>query len=184
MDPEQLGAALAENVRNLRDARGLTQGQLAERAGVPRATLSLLESGSANPTLSVLLRVCGALDVRIEELLMAPASDTVVFRKADLPVKKRGGVTVRKLLPESLSGVDFEELLLPAGKTLVGVPHTPGTREYLFVDTGRICLNVGGSNFELEAGDVAVFRGHQRHSYRNPERTPARGLSVIAQGRL
>ena len=60
---------LAANVRAIREARGLSQQQIAKLAGVPRATWSHLESGAANPTLAVLTRVADALQVRLDELL-------------------------------------------------------------------------------------------------------------------
>jgi hypothetical protein len=33
--------------------------------------------------------------------------------------------------------------------------------------------------FDLSPGDVVVFQGDQRHSYRNPGRVPAVGYSVV-----
>mgnify|MGYP003694347431 CR=1 FL=1 len=44
----------------------------------------------------------------------------------------------------------------------------PGTREYLTCEQGEIQLAVAGEQWRLTAGDVVVFRGDQRHSYRNP----------------
>ena len=64
---------LAGNVRQLRDRRGLTQQQLALLSDIPRPTLASLESGAANPTLSVLTRVAAALQVSIEELIGTPS---------------------------------------------------------------------------------------------------------------
>lgn len=180
METEDFSGPLSENVRQLRQAAGLTQARLAEKAGIPRATLSLLESGAANPTLSVVLRVCAALGVRLEELLEPPPSETVVYRAAELPQKRRGRSLVRKLLPRSLEGVELEEIVVPSGHTLVGIPHTVGTREYLLVQSGEVHLRLAGECHVVGEGDVAIFRGHQKHSYRNPGRRSARALSVIA----
>lgn len=181
MDPDRFAGPLADNVRQLRENQSLTQAQLAQRSGIPRATLSLLESGSANPTLAVVLRVAAALGVRLEELLEAPPSDTVIFRADELPVQHRGKSSVRKLLPRSLAGVALEELQIPAGQTLVGVPHTIGTREYLVLLAGTLEVVFDQEVHVLEVGDVIVFRGHQKHSYTNPARRVARAVSVIAQ---
>ena len=62
-------ARLGRNVKDLRQARGLTQGQLAKLAGIPRATWANLESGAANPTLNVMLAVARGLQVPLEELV-------------------------------------------------------------------------------------------------------------------
>jgi transcriptional regulator with XRE-family HTH domain len=179
MDDAAIPPRLAANLRQLRDARGLTQAQAARLAGLPRPTWTTLESGSANPTLQVLLRVAAALHVSIEELL-GPARDTGrLYRAGDLRVRKRGSALVRDLLPEKIPGAAIERLELPRGAVLNGIPHTPGTREYLACERGRLALTTEGETFSLEAGDVVVFRGDQRHSYRNPAEASAVGYSIV-----
>lgn len=171
---------LAANVRAIREARGLSQQQIAKQAGVPRATWSHLESGSANPTLHVLTRVADALQVRLDELLASPRTPVRHLRASELPVRQRGPVSVRKLLPEPLPGLDMERMTLQVGARMSGVPHAPGTREYLACERGQVQLFVAGDGFLLEEGDVVVFRGDQRHGYANPGRVEAIAYSVIA----
>jgi transcriptional regulator with XRE-family HTH domain len=60
------------NLRRLRVARGLSQEQLAVDANVDRSYVSRLERGLENPTLALLDRLAGALDVSAADLL-APA---------------------------------------------------------------------------------------------------------------
>ena len=62
---------------------------------------------------------------------------------------------------------------------MVGVPHTAGTREYLTCESGELELVASGESFEMEEGDVVVFRGDQRHSYVNRGRKLAVGYSVV-----
>jgi quercetin dioxygenase-like cupin family protein len=94
-------------------------------------------------------------------------------------VRKRGSVTVRNLLPDHLPGVSIDRLELPPGSQLTGIPHTPGTREYLTCETGELLLAAAGEQWRLQPGDVVVFRGDQRHSYRNPGPRTAVGYSVV-----
>jgi ribosome-binding protein aMBF1 (putative translation factor) len=54
--------ALAMQVVELREQRGLTQIQLAEKSGVDQADISRLERGSAFPNEKTLLRIADALD--------------------------------------------------------------------------------------------------------------------------
>ena len=63
---------LGRNISELRQARGLSQQQIARLADIPRATWANLESGAANPTLAVLVGVAQALQVRLEELIEPP----------------------------------------------------------------------------------------------------------------
>lgn len=171
---------LADNIKAVREARGLSQQQIAKAAGIPRATWTHLESGAANPTLAVLVKVANALQVRLDELLAAPRTSARHLKASELVTRVKTGVSVRKLLPESLPGLDLERMSIPAGARMAGVPHTPGTREYLTCERGSVELAVSGERYTLLEGDIVTFRGDQRHSYHNPGKEPAVAYSVIA----
>jgi transcriptional regulator with XRE-family HTH domain len=179
-----VAARLAGNVVQLREARGLSQQQMAKVAGVPRATWAHLESGHANPTLSVLNRAAAALQVTIEELIREPRAAVKHFPAATVPVRQRGAVTVRKLLPDPIPGMEIDRMELPAGSRLVGIPHVPGTSEYLTCERGQIVLVAAGESWTLAPGDVVAFRGDQRHSYANPGERTAVGYSVVVLARV
>jgi len=66
MDLVQL---LGENVRRLRKERGLSQEELAFRAGMKRSYLSDLERGTRNPTVHALGRLADALNTSATTLL-------------------------------------------------------------------------------------------------------------------
>jgi transcriptional regulator with XRE-family HTH domain len=176
---DSLAVHLGQNVRQLRQTRGQTQAQMAKLSRLPRATWANIESGSSNPTLSVLHRVAGALQVSIEELTASPRAEVRHYPKGELPTRRRGEVMVSSLLPDEVPGMLFERLELPPDSRLIGVPHTPGTREYLSCERGEIELIASGNAFRLATGDVAVFRGDQRHSYANVGRGNAVGYSVV-----
>ncbi|MDP3406312.1 MAG: helix-turn-helix transcriptional regulator [Brevundimonas sp.] len=58
-----------KNVRALRDEAGLSQEELAFRAGMKRTYLSDLERGTRNPTVRALGRLAAALNVPPARLL-------------------------------------------------------------------------------------------------------------------
>jgi len=178
-----LATHLGRNVRQLREARGMTQQQMAKLAGLPRATWSNLESGEGNPTLHVLGRVAFGLQVPLEELLATPHADARLTPAAEVRTVQRGAATIRKLLPDAVPGMELDRFELPPGVRMTGMPHTPGTREYLTCESGRIVLVASGETFELAPGDVVSFRGDQRHSYGNPGKVPAVAYSVVVLAR-
>jgi transcriptional regulator with XRE-family HTH domain len=180
---DEARANLAANARRLREARGFSQQQIAKLAEIPRPTWANLESGSANPTLSVLTRAASALQVSIEELIGPPRTAASLTRAEDVRERKRQGARLRPLLPETISGVEISRMELSAGGRLVGIPHTPGTREYLTCERGRIEVAVSGELWQLRQGDGLVFRGDQRHTYRNPDtRHIAVAVTVVCFG--
>ena len=60
-----LNARLGERVRALRMSRGISQGALAEAAGMSQTTLSRLEKGHQCPSLEGVERIAKALGVSI-----------------------------------------------------------------------------------------------------------------------
>lgn len=178
----QLGRNLTHNLRYLRSQRGVTQARLAKQADIPRSTLATIEAGDGNPTLSVLAKLSLALQVSIEELLSTPRAQCQLFPKGSLKTmsRARGQASIAKLLPDPVPGMEFDRMVLSPGARLTGVPHRPGTREYLCCEKGRITLWAAGERFELGPGDMAAFQGDQRHSYGNEGDVPAIGFSVVA----
>lgn len=180
---DDVATRLGRNVRTLREGRGLTQAQMAKLADLPRATWANLESGAANPTLAVLDRVANAFQVTIEELIAAPRSEARHYAKSELTVRARGPAEIRKLLPDPIPGMEIDRIELPPKARMIGVPHTPGTREYLTCESGEMVLVASGEEYRLAAGDVVAFRGDQRHSYANPGTRPAVAFSVVVIAR-
>jgi quercetin dioxygenase-like cupin family protein len=162
---EELSGRLAANIRHL--------------AGVPRATWGHLESGSANPTLAVLHRAAMALQVPLEELTATPRASCRYYPRTALPNRRQGDAVIRELLPDAVPGMVIDRMEIAPHGRMTGVPHMPGTREYLTCESGQIRLAVAGEQWTLEPGDVVVFRGDQRHSYSNPGARHAVGYSVV-----
>jgi transcriptional regulator with XRE-family HTH domain len=61
---------MSQQIRKQREASGLTQAELAKKAGVTQAYLSALENGSRkNPSLDLLRKLAKALKTDVAELL-------------------------------------------------------------------------------------------------------------------
>lgn len=72
----QLSMALAQAVCNRRTELGLTQADLAERAGLTQAKISRIESSDTVPTLPLLAKLAEALDATLN--IAVDADDTRV----------------------------------------------------------------------------------------------------------
>jgi len=62
-DKEKEAVLFGEALRRAREARGMNQTQLADAAGLSAVYVNILEHGANTPTLSVIFRLCEALDV-------------------------------------------------------------------------------------------------------------------------
>jgi len=56
------------NLKLARVEHNLTQAELAERAGVTRQTIGLIENGGYNPTLKLCIAIAKALDKTLDDL--------------------------------------------------------------------------------------------------------------------
>ena len=59
---------VGKQIQKLRESKGLSQQDLAAKCNFEKSTMSRLETGRVNPTLSTLEKVAKALDVSIVEL--------------------------------------------------------------------------------------------------------------------
>ena len=57
-------------LRELRDVKGWSQGELAERLDVSRQTVNALETGKYDPSLPLAFRIARLLGLRIEDVFL------------------------------------------------------------------------------------------------------------------
>ena len=58
----------ADNLVELRKYHGLSQEELAERVGVTRQTIGMIEAGRFNPSLALCVAICRALGKTLNDL--------------------------------------------------------------------------------------------------------------------
>ena len=63
---------IAKNLVGIRQRKGISQHQLAKLSGLTRASVALLESRAANPTLEVMLKLTQGLRISMDELISNP----------------------------------------------------------------------------------------------------------------
>ncbi|WP_437992698.1 substrate-binding domain-containing protein [Sorangium sp. So ce145] len=75
----------ANRVRERREARGLSQVALAERARLTRQSVGAIEAGRATPAVDVALRLASALDCSVEVLFGEPSAVADLATETDAP---------------------------------------------------------------------------------------------------
>ncbi|OHA97885.1 MAG: DNA-binding protein [Candidatus Zambryskibacteria bacterium RIFCSPHIGHO2_12_FULL_38_37] len=60
---------LGQNMKKIRLAKQMSQGDICRKLGLGRSYISNVESGKNNPTLSTITKLAQALGVKIEELI-------------------------------------------------------------------------------------------------------------------
>ncbi|MGW4203704.1 helix-turn-helix domain-containing protein [Streptomyces sp. NPDC004726] len=157
-------------------ASGSASTALAELSGVAKGTLSGLERGQGNPTIETLFALAYALDATPADLVEEePPSAVEVVRVADRPPIPGNPLDAR--LPQRSCHlgmtVEIYELLLHPGADHLAKAHRPGTREHMYVISGRADTGPREAAVGLGPGDHAGFPADTPHVYRSRAASPA-----------
>jgi transcriptional regulator with XRE-family HTH domain len=60
---------LGKNLKRIRTEKGISQGDIVRKLGMPKSFVSSIENGKTNPTLATIAKLAKALGVQIEELI-------------------------------------------------------------------------------------------------------------------
>ena len=139
-------------LKALRVEQGLSQEEVAERAGMAPSTLSRLESGARRLALDHLTPLARALGVEVGELL-APATRDPRVREKPRTVE---GIVFRALSRSAPGGLVVTHMAFPTERTVPN-PRSHEGHEWLYVLAGRLRLVLGDDDLVLEPGEAAEF---------------------------
>lgn len=180
---ERVGEAVARTVRSLRGAHGWSLDQLAARAGVSKGVLVALEQARGNPNLGSLTRVSEALGVPLTRLVQVEAEPPIQFFPAERHVTlwrgPAGGFGTLLAGSDPRPSIELWRWVLRPGESRDSEPHTPGTREIITVESGRLSLTVGDGRTMIGPGDAAVFHGDRAHAYGNEGQDDVRFVLTV-----
>lgn len=110
---------IGEKLKEAREAKGITQEQLAEACGVLRTSVTNLEAGRQKVPLSLIYDICALLKIEVTSIL--PSTKEVVNKKDVEPKFKLeyfGPISEPSMDIQNLSEVLREELKKSLEKTL------------------------------------------------------------------
>jgi transcriptional regulator with XRE-family HTH domain len=158
------------HLKSVRQMYGLSQRELAKRAGVTNGLISLIEQNRVSPSVSSLKKVLDGipmdladfftLDIGVKPQVFFPREEladigtaSVELRLVGVRLAKRNmAILHEKYAPDSDTG---EEMLTHAGE------------EGGVIVKGRIELTVGGESRILGPGDAYYFKSTLPHRFRN-----------------
>lgn len=164
---DELGKRLAA----VRKARGLSQRELAKRAGVTNSTISLIEQDRVSPSISSLKKVLDGFPMTMAEFFTLGETDNshaVFFRRDAQPNVGQGAIEYY------LVGAGVTDRKLAVLREVYGVGADTGDEMILHdgeeggvVISGRIEVTVGDRVEVLGPGDGYYFDCRQPHRFRN-----------------
>ena len=154
----------------IRARLGVSQRQLARVSGVANATISQIEAGKLNPTVSMLKKVLDGVPISMSEFFADDAdfAERIFFRADELTEIADGGVSFRQVGANLHNkSIQFlKECYQPgAGTGKHAITHEG--EECGIVLSGRLEVTVADQVSVLTSGDAYYFRSDQPHQFRN-----------------
>jgi len=178
---EDLLPDVGAKVRTLRQRRGLSLRELAERSTLSVNTISLVERGLMAPSVVTLQKLATALGVKITFFFEEPEAQEVIFTKASQRPRAWGAGVLMENLGSGLANQSVELLFIQLeAKARSGeqpVAHTG--HEFILCLAGKIEYEIGGRHYRLEEGDSLLFEARLPHQWRNPSDSLATAILVF-----
>lgn len=166
---------IGRRLREVRDRLGMSQRQLARQSGVANATISQIESGKLNPTVSMLKRILDGVPISLGVFFgdEYEVRDKVFFRADDLIEIADGGVSFRQV-GANIGGRAIQliqERYQPGSGTGKHAITHEG-EECGIILSGRLEVTVGDETEVLSKGDAYYFKSSKPHQFRNKWNEP------------
>jgi transcriptional regulator with XRE-family HTH domain len=158
------------HLKAVRQMYGLSQRELAKRAGVTNGLISLIEQNRVSPSVSSLKKVLDGIPMALADFftLDLGGQPQVFFPRQDLADIGTGTVELRlvgsRLAKRSMA--ILHERYAPNADTGDEMLTHPGEEGGVIV-TGKIELTVGGESRILGPGDAYYFKSSLPHRRRN-----------------
>ena len=167
---DYLSHNVSENLKRIRQSKGMSLDQVAEQTGVSKSMLAQIEKGTANPSIGVLGKITSGLRIEFQRLIDPPRVDYALISPDDLvPTKELlGQYRVWTCFPyEDSREVEVYRIDVEPGGVYTSGGNGEKTREYLTVTDGVLTVECHDHVQEIHRGQVYKFETDQPHLYRN-----------------
>lgn len=164
----ELRERLAHSLRREREGASLSVSELARRAGVSKATISQLESGSGNPSVETLWAIGDALGIPFATLVDERVNAPRLIRVGDhAGVPSAASPYLATLLSAAAPGGRRDIYLIQAepGEPRRSLPHHIGTTEHVVLVSGEALIGPAESPELMHPGDYISYAGDAPHVF-------------------
>jgi transcriptional regulator with XRE-family HTH domain len=174
---------IGRRLREIRTRRGMSQRQLARVSGVANATISQIEAGRLNPTVSMLKRVLDGFPISMSEFFVDDfeLADRIFYRADELTGIADGGVSFLQVGANLRNrSIQLIRECYQAGAGTGRHAMTHEGEECGIILSGRLEVSVGDQIAVLRAGDAYYFDSSRPHHFRNPGTEPCELISACS----
>ena len=183
---------VGKKIRELRDEKGLSLQDLAEKTGYSSALLSQFENHLVSPPLGSLIKLARAFDTDVGHFLGDTQDQPYTLVRSDernvvSRVASKTGVNLGytyESLGFGMMDRSMEPFIVTLEPIAVREKHlsTHEGEEFIYVLEGKMVINLDDHTDTLEPGDSIYFRCQTPHHVTCADDAPAKILAVIFTG--
>jgi transcriptional regulator with XRE-family HTH domain len=173
------GSSIGERIRMMRQAKSLTQEELASRAGLTKGFISQVERNLTSLSVESLLGILDALDQKASTFFDEAFHEKIVFGADDrVELEKENVASFQILVPAAQNRLmDPAFLSLNPGETTEDEEPHEG-EEFGFVLSGAIEVSLGVKTYRVRKGECFYFKASRKHYLANRRKMRATVLWV------
>ena len=177
---------LGKKLRHMRQARGLTAVELAQRARVTTGFISQLEHSQTVPSLHTLQRIAAVLGVSMTYFFLEENLQPQVVRKQERPIIHLGhdGACVSLLSPLPTRHLEVALWALPPGAVSWSTARAYAGQQCHLLLHGTVRADYGDHTYHLDEGDSILWEGTLPYRLANIGTNDARLLIATAPASL
>ena len=173
-----------EKIRAVRERRGLTLKEVAEKAGVSESLVSQIERNRVSPAIDTLLALADALEIDFEYLFadLKRERSIKIVRKDERPTYhvKPGVLYEHFAQVDEQGGIEAYIITIEAGAKTGNAEYGHQGWELGIVESGIMDLTAGSRTYTFKPGDSVSFKADTPHILSNPGKRPLRVFWVMS----
>ena len=156
---------IGNKLRDLRNKKGLTQEELADRSELSKGFISQLENDLTSPSIATLVDILQCLGTNLKDFFTDRTEEQIVFGNADYFEKQDEELqnTVEWIIPNAQKNM-MEPILLTlqaGGSTYPDNPHEG--EEFGYILQGSITIHIGTATHRAKKGESFYFVPAKKH---------------------
>ena len=165
MDSNSSRVEIGNKIRELRNQKGLTQEELADRCELSKGFISQLENDLTSPSIATLVDILQCLGTNLKNFFNDDDDEQIVFHNEDFFEKTDTELhnKVEWIIPNAQKNMmePIRVTLDPDGSTYPDKPHEG--EEFGYVLSGTITIVIGNRSMKAKKGEAFYYTPNSEH---------------------
>ncbi|KAA0259523.1 helix-turn-helix domain-containing protein [Deferribacter autotrophicus] len=173
---------ISENLKRIRETRGLTLEQLSEITGVSKSMLRQIETGKSIPTIATIWKIANGLKVSFTYLMVRQKKEVIVKKLTEgkMLSAEKGKYRIYPVIPfDPKRAFEMYYMEIDPGTIYKSEPHEGETEEIIIVQEGNLIIEIENKEYSIKKDELLKFNANVKHIYKNPGDTLVKAIIEI-----